>query len=708
MRYYPLLGVAPESFGLLADMSMNMEILIGKTKDGVKGFVALDCARPDTMFSAAKMKVDVPVAIHLAQGVLIVRKVERIPGIPTATDDGSGNRILRLLTNPPNFGNLSRLMREGDYARFILLPIRRPLGLHHGFTLETNAAFQARPCFTCIMEVSSSYIAEAMMADLITTGGDFRIVQGGYDVKAEKRISSGRVFMDKELHFLLDGVGHLCAEMFPETIYSSMVPSQVLNRPEPDVVIGKNCGIPVGFQLRDLLTNLAVVGLTGSGKTTIERRIIRALLKRNIPVVVISPLKHDYSEAFQDVCDLYRAGDDEHPLRFNVLDIPHTPQAMSIASAALTQIIPVSADSWLPMVYETTLSGLFSASGDAPVGLSDLAAAARTEFDLSGYRTNREGNSMKQALLNRPKFAYQKPEFNCASSNIDFARMMEPGRLTVIELHDMEAANRRAFAAVFLQRLIWAYRTRMQSSCHGLRFTLVFDELHELLYECAGIDPFRDALNSSLNTARGMGVGHILCDQRLDLLGEIATHGCASHIVLSHPATEQAAKMLCLPPDSEYMDMLPFYAPGEGLLHVTHHKTIPFDGKIQEDTTLPNADGKTPIAEKPYLPYPVCAQACKNCDFRVHRAAYEGVAGQLSGAVGVYREYVKAVNEAKSIDDRQERDNAMYMAKSKLLSACVRAAVKKAEDAGLSTRENLRVIQYCVKYELNRQMSFRV
>ena len=708
MRYYPLLGVAPESFGLLANMSMNMEILIGKTKDGVKGFVALDCARPDTMFSAAKMKVDVPVAIHLAQGVLIVRKVERIPGIPTATDDGSGNRILRLLTNPPNFGNLSRLMREGDYARFILLPIRRPLGLHHGFTPETNAAFQARPCFTCIMEVSSSYIAEAMMADLITTGGDFRIVQGGYDVKAEKRISSGRVFTDQELHFLLDGLGQLCAEIFPQTIHGSMAPSQAVNMPKPDLVIGENCGIPVGFRLQDIKTNLAVVGIPRSGKTTIECRMVRALLTHCIPVVVIAPLKHDFSEAFPD-CDLYRAGDAEHALRFNVLDIPHSPEAMSVASAALTQIIPVSSDSWLPMMYENTLAGLFAASGDDPVGLADLAAAARAEFDLSGYCANRESASMKQALLNRPKFAYQKPEFNCAYSNIDFDRMMEPARLTVIELHDMEAVNRRAFAAVFLKRLIWAYRSKMQTS-NDLRFCLVYDEIHELLLgpERGGTDPFREALNSSLNTAGGMGVGHILCDQRLDLLGEIATNGCANHIVLNHPATEQAAKMLCLPSDSEYMDMLPFYGPGEGLLHVTFNKTIPFDGKIQEEPILHNPTDNTSLSPTPYLPYPVCAQVCKNCDFRIHRIACESVAGRLSGASSVYGEFVKMVREAKGLMDKQARDNAIYMAKSKLLSACVSAAMEKAEDVGLDAKRNRYVIQHCVKYELNRQMSFRV
>lgn len=707
MHYYPLLSTAPESFCLLADMGIDSEILVGKTKEGVKGFVALVCAQPDAMIAAAKMKSAPPVPIHLTQGLMIERKVNRLPGYAFATGNSGGNRILRMLSSTAHFVNLSRLMREGDYARFIVLPIRRPLGLHHGFTPETNVAFQARPCFTCIMEVSSSYIAEAMMADLRTTGSDFRIVQGGHDVKAENRISSGRVFTDQELHFLLDGLGQLCAEIFPQTIHGSMAPSQAVNMPKPDLVIGKNCGIPIGFRLQDIKTNLAIAGIPRSGKTTIECRLVRALCKHRIPVVVIAPLKHDFSQAFPD-CDLYRANDDENPLRFNVLDIPHSPEAMSVASAALTQIIPVSADSWLPMMYENSLAGLFAASGDNPVGLSDLAAAVRAEFDLSGYSANRESASMKQALLNRPKFAYLKPEFNCACSNFDFEQMMEPGRLTVIELHDMEVANRRAFAAVFLKRLIWAYRAKIQASS-DLRFVLVFDELHELLApEHCGTDPFRDALNSSLNTAGGMGVGHILCDQRLDLLGEIATNGCANHIVLNHPATEQAAAMLCLSHESEYMDMLPFYGPGEGLLHVTFNKTIPFDGKIQEEAILHNISDNTSLCKRPYLPYPVCAKACKNCDFRIHRIACESVAGHLSGAGGFYGKFMKAIREAKDLSDKQARDNAIYMAKSKLLSACVSAAMKKIEAVGLDASKNRHVIQHCCRNELQRQMTFLI
>ena len=241
------------------------------------------------------------------------------------------------------------------------------------------------------------------------------------------------------------------------------------------------------------------------------------------------------------------------------------------------------------------------------------------------------------------------------------------------------------------------------------RLVIIFDELHELLASDRGDnDPFRATLNSSLATARGMGVAHVLCDQRLELLGEIATHGCSSHIVLNHPSTEQAASMLCLPSNSEYIELMPFFKAGEGLLHVVLRKTIPFDGNQKEVQMVfsdPVSQGMSDNKQD-YRPYSTCDGICRQCDYKLHRVAYEAVAGQLSGASISYRKYIEAIREAKGNSDQVKRNNGIYQAKSMLITSCVNMAKKKAERLGVVFSN--KALEHCVKTELQRQMAFLV
>lgn len=712
-EFWPILALAPESFRLLAESFAALDIIIGSAEGGIKCFCALHCPHPEDMFAAAKIKVAPPVNIVLEKGVLLEREAKRIRGKVGVHNGENGKRILHYLCRPARFANLSLLLKKGDYIRLTLTPTDSLLP-HNGYTKEVNAVFQVTPCYAFTLVASSSKIAAALIADLRTAGGDFCICEGTAKTETQKRVGS-HVLTCLEADFLLGGIGTLCSELFPKTLHGCMSPAQVVNLPIPDVVIGKNSGIPVGLRFSDLLINLAVLGLPGSGKSTLLLRIAAALHNKKIPLIILAPLKFDFSQALLPYCDLYRAGDDEYPLRFNPLDVPPTHEAVSIAAAALAQVIPASAD-WLNMFYENTLTGLVASANGKPVGLSELACACKADFDLGGYTSNKESLSMKEAMLNRPRHVYFKSEFNTSVSNIDFDRMMEPGRITLIELHHMESSSRRVFGSIFLQRLMYAYRNRLDScrskmkSFGGLSFALMIDELHEMLAaNSADGDAFRDALNSSLSTARGMGgVAHILADQRFDLLGEIVTHGCSNHIFLNQPASAQIASLLSLKPESDFIEMMPYFGIGEGLLHLARSKTIPFDAKlVKEEKLLPSKLTEAPV--KAFLPYPsVCAQVCTGCQFKIHKAAFEGVAGQLSGASGSYGEYVRAVRSAKTLDDLETRSNAIYMAKSKLLKACIDVAMKKAEAAGLNTKGNTKIIQHCVKHELQRQLSFRI
>ena len=342
---------------------------------------------------------------------------------------------------------------------------------------------------------------------------------------------------------------------------------------QPAITIGFNNGVPVGFAYKHLLQNVAILGSVGSGKSELQASMIQQLHDAGIPCLVLAPVKHDFSTAFP-TADLYRAGSTQHPLRFNLLDLPRNQSSAGLVASVLGSMISMGGEeSVLPMIYEDCLQGLYS-SGENEVTLSALATAVKMKLD-SSYYSREYARSLTHAAIVRLKALSGSSEFGCASGNVDLNKVFQPSRITILELNDMEPDFRKAFAALFLERLRQKYLSLHSIGRSMPRLIVIIDELHELLREqWAFRDLFREVLNNSLNVAGGHAVGFLIANQRLDLVGELAEYGCSSHVLMHCLETEQAASVLRLPMDSPLLGHLRRLKPGESLLHVTGEDII--------------------------------------------------------------------------------------------------------------------------------------
>lgn len=342
---------------------------------------------------------------------------------------------------------------------------------------------------------------------------------------------------------------------------------------QPAITIGFNNGVPVGFEYRHLLRNVAILGSVGSGKSELQASMIQQLHDAGIPCLVLAPVKHDFSTAFP-TADLYRAGSTQHPLRFNLLDLPRNQSSARLVASALGSMTSMGVEeSVLPMIYEDCLQGLYS-SGENEVTLSALATAVKMKLDSSRY-SREYARSLTHVAIARLEALSGTSEFGCANGNVDLNKVFQPGRITILELNDMEPDFRKAFAALFLERL-YQKSLSLHSIGHNMpRLIVIIDELHKFLREqWAFRDLFREVLSNSLNCAGGLAVGFLIADQRLEIVGELAEYGCSSHVLMRCLETEQAASVLRLPMNSPLLGHLHCLKPGDSLLHVIGEDTI--------------------------------------------------------------------------------------------------------------------------------------
>lgn len=702
--FRPILSARQDAFAALAAMDVVSHIALQKRGGRIEASIALENHPDDdlTLLAACGFSMGAPVAVSLPRGVSLARCIERRSGKVSRNSLGvTGRKFISMVRRPAKYETLIRSMKNGDHIHLRVAPLAGVLPCHPAFSDETNAAFSGRCCSFSI-EVSRA-AADSLLTDLSATGASFCLCDSG-SADRSGPVHSHIITCD-EYGLLAAGFGEAVADLIRPDIRSCMSPAQAVNLPAPEIIIGETCGVPVGFSFNDILTNVSIAGLSSSGKTTLAKSIIAPLHDTGIATVVLSPVKYDFSHAFAGMCDLYRAGDDAYPLRLSLLENMRR-ETVGFVADALAHITPMGEDGFLPMIYKNTLDGLLAY--DDEISLADFARAASTEHELSGYASGREGRSLQQAIINRPRTAYGMPEFSCSRSSLDFDRMLSPGALTVIELHDMMDSGRRAFATVFLQRLIQAYRKNIPLDAIDLplRLVIVCDELHELFSGPPDQDPFRASLISSMSTARGLGVGHILMDQRLSVLGELATHASANQILLNNPITEQAAAMLDLPMDSDMIQTLPYLSSGHGLLHIARQKTIPFIGRKFTPTAIKTSAAA--VRRTPYCPYKACEAVCSNCDLKLHRAIQDAVSNQLSGISSAYRMYVCAARDARKHTDPQQRRQALQAANSMLFKACRDAAVRKAQHAGIDIAAKQSVMIHCTKHELYRQLAFRI
>ena len=190
-------------------------------------------------------------------------------------------------------------------------------------------------------------------------------------------------------------------------------------------------------------------------------------------------------------------------------------------------------------------------------------------------------------------------------------------------------------------------------------------------------------------------------------------------------ATEQAANVLRLPPDSPMVKHIHRLRPGEGLLHVTGEDTIALSAAPLADK--PDVPSTTRLTKK-YCPFKSCGEACTTCDGTIHRIAKSAVRSQLlnsSAAYIAYRDKIVSMKEKASAAYKHAMANhdrnpktvpvppkpvlvEIYeSARADLLKTCIEVATHKEFAEGVDLAQIGPVLQFCVDGELRRQLCFK-
>lgn len=600
--------------------------------------------------------------------------------------------------------NLGYALGDSDYLLLRFVPFQgKPW---HRFDEETNRYFLSDSCFHVDILTNSAQVAAAVCNDVGHSGTVLETMEDypDYEPAAPHHVDVYTMTM-YECELVCQAINDYIYQSLKPDIQNSAAPMTVSEGIiNPDLSIGTVNDMPVGLRYSHLKNNTAVFGINGAGKSVVlSERFIKPLLQANTPVLVFAPIKEDFSEAFPDAT-IYRAGDKQFPLRVNLLGLPDDGSQARVAARSLSMLVNTGGpDSAVPILLENALHTLY-ACDQKEVSLPILCKMIKAELANSVYpEETRRG--LLQACLTRLRNVYLNPEFNCAESGIDLDRVFQTP-LTIIEMNSLENDARRALAVVLLENII--RKARAMGKTDKLRLVIIYDETHCLLGDGSEKDPFRCALEDAVNTLRGNGIGFVIADQRVDLVGSIALDGCANHVFLRGRPTEATSQALSLDMQSTVLKDMPYLRTGDALVHVSGERSVVASRlPIEEVRQDVNGTGSQSPARVLSCPYAACRATCSICDGMIHKLCIKA-ALQTIGYGQAFPDYLKKIKQIGTCSEK-ERKTANATAFRALLCACVESAMEKYTAAGLDAADEnkIAVLRNCAEHELRRQLNFK-
>lgn len=299
--------------------------------------------------------------------------------------------------------------------------------------------------------------------------------------------------------------------------------------------------IPVEIDIKDLTRHALVTGVTGSGKTTTIKHLLRQCLTQNIPFLVIEPAKSEYVNWIHEDISVHRLGVGNDSLKMNPLAFPkgihvqtHLDNIKSVFNAAFPMYGP------MPYLLETALLKAYQNRGwDLVTGsniyehvvprdfcfpsieeLRDLIDQVTTSVGYSQDLTSDVRGALRVRLGSLMVGA--KGQLFNTRQLIDLQRIMkEP---TVLSLEAIGDSQEKVFLMGLLLIQIYEHYISQGSDAYtdSLKHLLIFEEAHRLwenrqeALSQETIDVKGNAvqtMNQILSEIRAYGQGILIADQ---------------------------------------------------------------------------------------------------------------------------------------------------------------------------------------------------
>jgi DNA helicase HerA-like ATPase len=288
-------------------------------------------------------------------------------------------------------------------------------------------------------------------------------------------------------------------------------------------------GKQAALDLNSLTKHALICGITGSGKTTTVKKILSGLLHKNVPFLVIEPVKSEYRIEGVDYIDV---GKDNFSINLFQPATKRTPiiahidylRAVFGASFVLYPPMPYVLESAIYEVYETLIfrfDDLDIKCKNYPT-IDFLILIIEEVVKKSGYSEKLKDDilaALKIRLKNLLK-GYKGKVFNAYKTYPDFSELLK--KPTVLNLNRIVDDEQKALLISIILVNLYEY-WESQGSKGELQHVTVIEEAHRLLAKTTSIDGNPDAANpkakaveffaNMLSEIRAYGEGLIIAEQ---------------------------------------------------------------------------------------------------------------------------------------------------------------------------------------------------
>lgn len=413
---------------------------------------------------------------------------------------------------------------------------------------------------------------------------------------------------------------------------------------------------------KQLLLHTAVMGKSGTGKTTFLKQIICQLHSAGIPVLILEPVKREYRDMAIGLKNskIFTVEKPVVPLLINPFSVPEGVALAEYRSCLLSAFkAAFSLPDPLPALFEKAIAEAYlqfgwtdmSKSTDENVctfDMNDFIRVFKRVISSSTYSNEVKGNMMSGGAFRLQSLVERCPRTFDTFGSTDAEDLL--CGCNVVEMGSLEPEQKSLVTALTLIRIL-AYLKANRSSEGELRNIILIDEAHALLDQGEGTTKEEKALNNAMSQLlinivtemRAYGVGVIFADQSPSRVGSCLLDNVENLISFRLSGEEAALQTTYMGARDNITECLPLVARGEFLLKNQCLREplavrMNFEHNLTDDKHY--SDEQVALLQRNYLlshadnyrPYAACAQSgCKHCS-----ATIRGEAHKL--AVQIYNE----------------------------------------------------------------------
>lgn len=348
--------------------------------------------------------------------------------------------------------------------------------------------------------------------------------------------------------------------------------------------------VPVSLSAKQVVSrHLAILAMTGGGKTVAARRIIRELIDLRYPLVIFDP-HGDYlglyekrrlfpNTVIQVLYPMIRVRDDNVSIIANLIDKmgrPLTDPQQQFYQYLINASQPgdgTAATTYIQCLVDhasNIMAKKRRKDDDAPEDLGDVrtstmnAVKRSLEFVLENLlQMERNNQRLRERHKERGYEFVEMPDPSDAPEEI-----VSPGTVSIFYLAGYDHVNQSAIVSIVLEAL-FAHRSTLSNRIPP--FQAVVEEAHNFIpsrREGTDETPSLPTIRKVITEGRKFGTGLVLISQRPSRLDETTLAQCNSFLVLRlvNPKDKSFVRSVMENLSEADASILPTFGPGQGIV----------------------------------------------------------------------------------------------------------------------------------------------